>query len=72
MAIKISIIVKDDGQGIDAVDLPHIFERFYKGKQGHFGLGLAIVRSCVDLMHGEVVAYNDSGAVFEIRLNTKK
>lgn len=69
---KISIIVKDDGQGIDAVDLPHIFERFYKGKHGHFGLGLAIVRSCVDLMHGEVVAYNDSGAVFEIRLNTKK
>ena len=68
----ISVVVKDDGQGIDAVDLPHIFERFYKGKQGHFGLGLAIVRSCVDLMQGEVIAYNDSGAVFEIRLNSKK
>jgi signal transduction histidine kinase len=64
--------VRDDGRGIDAADLPHVFERFYKGKHGHFGLGLAIVRSCMDLMKGEVVAYNDSGAVFEIRLNTKK
>jgi two-component system, OmpR family, sensor histidine kinase CssS len=64
--------VRDDGRGIDAADLPHVFERFYKGKHGHFGLGLAIVRSCMDLMKGEVVAYNDSGAVFEISLNNKK
>lgn len=72
LADQVVIQVKDDGKGIDAADLPHIFERFYKGKHGHFGLGLAIVRSCVDRLKGEISVKNDFGAVFEIRLSSKK
>jgi signal transduction histidine kinase len=54
------IEVSDTGVGIDPVELPHIFERFYRGSRANeargsgSGLGLAIVRSIVD-MHGGTV-----------------
>lgn len=63
------IRISDDGGGIPEDDLPHIFKRFYKGKGGNFGLGLAIAKSAVEFMGGSVRAYNgDIGAVFEITL----
>jgi signal transduction histidine kinase len=63
------IRITDDGNGIADSDLPHIFERFYKGAGGNFGLGLAIAKSAVEFMGGSIRAYNDSaGAIFEIRL----
>lgn len=63
------IRISDDGHGIPETDLPHIFERFYKGKGGHSGLGLAIAKSAVEFMGGSVRAYNGKiGAVFEIAL----
>jgi signal transduction histidine kinase len=55
------IVVSDTGVGIDPSELPHIFERFYRGNQSNetrgsgSGLGLAIVHSIVD-MHGGTVA----------------
>src|SRR3954452_15455791 len=54
------IEVTDTGVGIDPVELPHIFERFYRGSRANeargsgSGLGLAIVRSIVD-MHGGAI-----------------
>ena len=54
------IEVVDTGVGIEAAELPHIFERFYRGSRANeargsgSGLGLAIVRSIVD-MHGGTV-----------------
>ena len=54
------IDVADTGVGIDPAELPHIFERFYRGSRSNeargsgSGLGLAIVRSIVD-MHGGAV-----------------
>ncbi len=63
------IRITDDGAGIPEADLPHIFERFYKGTGGNFGLGLAIAKSAVEFMNGNVRAYNTKGgAVFEITL----
>lgn len=63
------IRITDDGNGISQIDLPHIFERFYKGKGGNFGLGLAIAKSAVEFMGGNICAYNGKiGAVFEIAL----
>jgi Signal transduction histidine kinase len=63
----------DDGDGIAESDLPHLFERFYKGKNGNFGLGLAIAKSAVELMGGRIRAENESaGAVFELSLPIKK
>lgn len=59
--------ISDDGDGIPDSDLPFIFNRFYKGKNGNFGLGLAIAKSAAELLNGEIKAYNkDNGAVFEI------
>jgi signal transduction histidine kinase len=70
------IDVTDTGVGIDAAELPHIFERFYRGSRANeargsgSGLGLAIVRSIVD-MHGGSVAVetgNGTGSRFTVRL----
>ena len=62
------IRINDDGEGFSQNELSHIFDRFYKGKNGNFGLGLSIVKSAVDLMGGGIKAYNQNGAVFEIEL----
>lgn len=62
------IKISDDGDGIFQKDLPHIFDRFYKGKKGNFGLGLSIAKSSVEAMGGQIKACNENGAVFEIEL----
>lgn len=63
------IRISDDGKGITKQDLPYIFERFYKGKKGSFGLGLSIAKSAVEYMGGTIVAYNGpKGATFDINL----
>ncbi|MBQ9460242.1 MAG: HAMP domain-containing histidine kinase [Oscillospiraceae bacterium] len=66
--------VSDDGEGISEDDLPHIFERFYKGKGGKHGIGLAIAQSVAAAYHGTLSARSDGGAVFEARfpLNNKR
>ena len=61
------VAVADDGPGIAEEDLPHVFERFYKGKDGKHGLGLAITKSVAENYHGTLTARNDGGAVFEAR-----
>ena len=59
--------VADDGPGISEDDLPHIFERFYKGAGGKHGIGLAIAQSVAESCHGTLTARSDGGAVFEAR-----
>ena len=71
------ISVKDDGTGIDAADLPHVFERFYRTNQsrlhgiGGTGLGLAITKAIVEA-HGGTIAVNSDGpgqgAVVNVRI----
>ena len=62
---SVEILVTDDGTGIDAVDLPHIFDRFYRTDQsrnrgtGGTGLGLAIARSIVEAHKGTIVEVSD-------------
>jgi signal transduction histidine kinase len=57
--------VSDDGKGVDAVDLPRLFERFYRGDQARTsrgtGLGLAIVKHVVTAAGGEVEATSEPG-----------
>lgn len=63
------IKIKDDGSGISDADIPHVFDRFYTGKTGNTGIGLALTREIVNLHKGTITAYNNEiGAVFEIRL----
>ena len=64
-----TIRIQDDGDGIAAEDLPHIFDRFYMGKNGKSGIGLALTKEIVHLHKGTIRAYNgETGAVFEISI----
>jgi two-component system sensor histidine kinase KdpD len=68
--------VLDEGDGIPAADLEHIFDKFYRAKKGDqvragTGLGLAIARGFVEAMHGTISAANRTdraGAIFTIKL----
>lgn len=75
VANGVYFVVSDDGPGISEEDLPHIFERFYKGKNGKHGLGLAIAKAVVTTHKGTISAYNkpdgETGAVFEIYIPLK-
>jgi len=62
---SVEISVKDSGMGISAEDLPHVFERFYRGQAtqavpGH-GLGLAIVQSVAQAHGGQVGVTSEVG-----------
>ncbi len=71
---RFRLTVSDDGPGIPAADLPHVFERFYRAEsvraQGGTGLGLAIVRAIVHQHGGQVRAEqrHPQGAVFVVEL----
>lgn len=71
------IHVRDEGIGIPAATLPHIFDRFYRvdtsrTKQGGsgYGLGLSIARSIVDQLEGEIIVRSTpkKGTTFSIKL----
>ncbi len=69
--------VADTGHGIDAAELPHIFERYYQGKSKYqvagTGIGLALVKSLVELHEGilEVESKPEVGTTFTLRLITE-
>ena len=66
---QVTIRIQDDGDGIAEADLPHIFDRFYMGRSGKSGIGLALTREIIHLHKGTIRAYNgDGGAVFEITI----
>jgi signal transduction histidine kinase len=70
------ISITDTGAGIEAEDLPHIFNRFHKGKgarQGT-GLGLAIVKNILEMhnSHYDVHSKKGEGTTFRFSLNTHK
>jgi signal transduction histidine kinase len=60
--------VRDTGVGIDASEIPHIFERFYRGSRANeargsgSGLGLAIAKSIVDMHGGRIAVESRVGA----------
>ncbi len=69
----IAIAVVDEGPGIPDEDLPHVFEKFYRGVQARrsrgTGLGLAIVKAMVELCGGTIVVQSSlRGTVFTIVL----
>lgn len=65
------IKIWDEGIGFAKEDLPHIFERFYRGrdaKKGGIGVGLALAKGIVESQNGTLIAGNlkEGGAYFEI------
>lgn len=64
---KIIIKVINDGEKIDKKDIEHVFERFYKGKNGSSGLGLSIVKSAVDKLNCKIkVESKKERTLFEV------
>ncbi len=58
------ITVEDTGCGIAEEDLPHIFERFYKGKnagKGSVGIGLALAKTILTRQRGDILAESTEG-----------
>jgi two-component system sensor histidine kinase MtrB len=71
----VAISVADDGPGISPDDLPHVFERFYRGSDRRSGsegagLGLAIARGLTERMGGSIVCSSrpGEGTTFTIEL----
>ena len=72
----VEINIEDAGCGIAAVDIPHIFEKFYRVKispiynQAGSGIGLALVKSIVEKHNGEVGAISNlgKGSTFYLRI----
>ena len=66
------IKISDTGCGIEEADLPHIFERFYKGKNASkdsVGIGLALAKTIMTSQHGDILVEStkDVGSTFFIR-----
>ena len=58
------IIIRDNGEGIDEKDLPHIFERFYKGKNSSkdsVGIGLALAKTIIEKDNGSIKVDSKKG-----------
>lgn len=69
------VVVADDGPGISGRDLPHVFERFHRGREERgtttgAGLGLSIARELTEMMGGTITAESppSGGARFTVRL----
>lgn len=66
------ILICDEGQGFAREDIPHLFERFYRGQnasEGGIGIGLALAKEIIERQNGTIRAKNmpEGGACFEIR-----
>jgi len=79
-AHSVGLSVSDEGTGIKPVDIPHIFDRFYRAERsrskGHidgYGLGLSIAKRIVDLHHGDITVESlpESGTTFYVKLPTQ-
>jgi signal transduction histidine kinase len=72
----VMLVVEDTGIGIEPQDIPHLYERFYRGKNVRqtevhgTGLGLAIVKEIVDLHDGhiDVSSVPGKGSTFRVWL----
>lgn len=70
--LYVRILIYDEGPGFAQEDVPHLFERFYRGKaarEGSVGIGLSLAREIIELQSGVISAASLSGggASFEIR-----
>lgn len=71
-ALYIQIKIQDEGHGISKEEIPHIFERFYKGKNSSkdsIGIGLALAKSIIEKNDGEITVNSklEKGTEFTIR-----
>ncbi len=71
-----TMVVEDEGIGISEDDLPHVFERFYRGGggpgeeggAGGFGLGLPICKDLVERMGGKISIHSEEGVGTSVKI----
>ncbi|MCI8781139.1 MAG: HAMP domain-containing histidine kinase [Lachnospiraceae bacterium] len=73
--LYVQIQIWDEGKGFAKGDLPHLFERFYRGenaKNSGIGIGLSLSKAIIEMQNGIIRAFNlpNGGACFEIRFYT--
>lgn len=69
MGEYVLISIEDDGEGIEEGEEEKVFERFYQGKKGNYGLGLSITKMIIEKHGGKIKTRNiNKGARFEILL----
>ena len=71
-AVYTQVVIRDSGRGFAPRDLPHLFERFYKGEDAavnSVGIGLALTQRIVKAQNGMIKAQNHpgGGAMFTVR-----
>lgn len=71
--LYVRIRIWDEGAGFHEEELPHLFRRFYRGKDapaGGIGIGLALSKELIEMQEGILMAGNlpEGGAFFEIRM----
>ena len=70
--LYVQIRIWDEGEGFTKEDLPHLFERFYRGenaKNTGIGIGLSFSKAIIEMQNGIIRAFNlpNGGACFEVR-----
>lgn len=70
--LYVQIRIWDEGKGFAKEDMPHLFDRFYRGKdakKNSIGIGLSLAKEIIEMQNGMISASNlpTSGACFEIR-----
>ncbi|MCI7594679.1 MAG: HAMP domain-containing histidine kinase [Lachnospiraceae bacterium] len=70
--LYVQVRIWDEGQGFAKEDLPHLFERFYRGrnaKDNSVGIGLPLAKAIIEMQNGIISTLNlpNGGACFEIR-----
>jgi len=71
--LYVEVLIWDEGKGFKEEDIPHLFERFYKGTDTNekgVGIGLSLARSIFEMQNGNITTRNmpEGGACFEIRV----
>ena len=69
------VVIVDNGEGIEMEDLPHIFKRFYRGKNASsesVGIGLAMARSIVVSQNGDITVQSEKGKGTSFRIRFYK
>ena len=78
--LYVQILIQDEGEGFAEEDLPHLFERFFRGKnasEGSVGIGLSLAHAVFERQNGTITARNlmkdgrTAGACFEIHIYRK-
>ncbi|HBF4089757.1 TPA: sensor histidine kinase, partial [Clostridioides difficile] len=66
------LIIKDEGEGIDKKDIPHVFKRFYRGrsssKEDSVGIGLAMSKSIIESQNGDIYVNSEKGQGTEFHI----